>query len=856
MLGFIKRHTILVIFLITAACLSFAFPALGLESKSPGSYAPSSVYDPISNRFLMVFTDVDEFSIPAIYGIFVRPDASPEGVPFRISQEGSFIPYDARPTIAFDTRKGRFLVAWHDWSSGSADVFGSILNSSGYPEVTGIAIANGESDEQFPVASYSPHAGSFLLSWEDDSAGDMDVHARTITTGEDKNAEAILGQDRTVFKTPGDQRAISIAYFGDGQRRGYYMLAFEDHSKGKTAPSISGQLLEADTGKPLMPVSQGLDISGELGGHAPSVSATSWESIPFMVAWHGQGGELRTRYMDTAGSALPPFDIVFEPYGREGAAGRVKVSSDHSTGRSALFWQESTGGLHDIYASFIEPGDTSGSVYHVMQVAGEDDRDEINLEVSYNSRMPSFLVAYESTDYLTSFNILLTSVTDPDYPEISVVDPVYPFEDLSVEYPGVLFNTSVSHTLSLYNDSPFSALRVMDINTSGPFTIAGENCTLESLVPSGAPCSITVEFSPEARGPLTGNLSITSNDPNEPNTLLHLSGNSLAPALEITDTSMPPDDSLLDFGLVRIGEKSEGTVTVRNTGDHVLSLGQIHGLTSSEFGILQDNCSLQMLLPSTHCTIVLFASPAYVGPSTASLWITSDAPDDGDVLVGLRAEGAEASVEEAGARELSFGAVAIGERTESEIVIRNSGKAPLSIGNIAAEGKAYYFDTDGCRGAELASGGSCRIGVAFAPEDTLAYSAKVTLQSNDPQKPEATYHLSGFGATAIASVHAEDGGGRHIEFGSLETGRSITRRVRLTNLGRAPLLSGYPSITGEGLGIAYDGCGGRSLPYAASCDISVRFTPEGAGEFPGLLVIPSNDPEEGDIQVSISGAGI
>jgi len=852
------KATLLASLLLMAFCLSYSLPVLGYEKKNPGSYAPASVYDPAGNRYLMVFTDIDEFMVPGIFGIFVRPDASPDGPPFRISGPQAMVSPDTRPSVSTDVEGNSFLVVWHDWRSGNPDIYAGLLNSGGNSMDGDFVISNGPADEQYPVAAFSPEAGSFIVAWQDSRSGDYDIYARTVTAGgEPAEPEASgLGREIEVYKAPGHQKWISIAYHHYEEGGAYFFLAFEDQSPDKSNPTISGQLIDALKGKSVMPVALGLDISGDMGGHVPSVTSTSSDAIPFMVAWHGPMGEIRARYMDTTGSSREPLDRVFEPEGREGAAGRVRASSDPSTGRSALFWQEYSGDQHDIYASFMEPGDTSGSIYHVMQVAGDEKMDEVNLDVSYNSLMPSFLVAYESTDYLTSFNVLLTSVTDPDYPEISVNDPVYPYEDLSVEYPGVLFNTAVSHTLSVYNDSPYSALKIMNINSTGPFTVAGENCTLESLPPYGEPCSVTVEFWPGTRGLSSGRLSIISDDPNEPETMLHLTGEGLAPVIEITDTSMPPDDMVLDFGKVRLGERSEGTLTIRNRGDHVMSLGVIK-MFSADFAIAEDNCSLQALMPNGFCTVVLYASPAFQGHRAAGVWISSDDPEQGYLMVSLLTEGVEpsmeTSVDNTGPQVLSFGSVRSGSKAFTHITVRNTGRAPLSIESVEKTGSAFSVNEKECTSKKLGHGDSCSIRVSFSPEDTLASSGEITINSTDPKSPRTRIPLYGFGAIPIASVHAQGTGERSMEFGQLDSGYDSTMRLRITNIGQAPLKPGMASVTGLGFGIVWDECGGASLPYAASCDISVRFLPLSAGASSGRLAIPTNDPEEKLITVPVAG---
>ena len=113
-----------------ALLLALILPlALQVQSSGlqPGSYSPASAYDPESNLFLLVFTDVDYYGIPGIYGLLVGPDASPIGSPTMISDPDAYINGRAKPSVTFNKNDNVFLVSWHDLREGSSDIYGQIF---------------------------------------------------------------------------------------------------------------------------------------------------------------------------------------------------------------------------------------------------------------------------------------------------------------------------------------------------------------------------------------------------------------------------------------------------------------------------------------------------------------------------------------------------------------------------------------------------------------------------------------------------------------------------------------------------------------------------------------------------------
>jgi len=98
-------------------------------------------------------------------------------------------------------------------------------------------------------------------------------------------------------------------------------------------------------------------------------------------------------------------------------------------------------------------------------------------------------------------------------------------------------------------------------------------------------------------------------------------------------------------------------------------------------------------------------------------------------------------------------------------------------------------------------------------------------------------------------------------FGDVQVGTaSPTRGVTVTNAGTRPLRIGAIAIRGAQraeyrLVAGRDGCSRQTLQPSASCRFLVRFEPASAGLRKAIAVVPSNDPDEPEVQVALRGTG-
>ena len=99
-----------------------------------------------------------------------------------------------------------------------------------------------------------------------------------------------------------------------------------------------------------------------------------------------------------------------------------------------------------------------------------------------------------------------------------------------------------------------------------------------------------------------------------------------------------------------------------------------------------------------------------------------------------------------------------------------------------------------------------------------------------------------------------------VPLGSVTVGASSDQTVTVTNAGTANLVIGTvasanPLAAPFSIPSGTDGCSGKTLAPSASCTLTVRFAPAVSGAANDTFDIPSNDPDENPVTVSVSGTG-
>ena len=260
---------------------------------------------------------------------------------------------------------------------------------------------------------------------------------------------------------------------------------------------------------------------------------------------------------------------------------------------------------------------------------------------------------------------------------------------------------------------------------SNVFSIDSEDCTSAPVPPQGS-CMVGVIFTPDAIADFTGELSISDDADDSPQTV-SLEGQGVAASPAITLNT-----NLLDFGYQLINTSSGAmTVTLTSSGNVILN---ITAITSSLPAVypFSGTCisGLPLALnPGETCDLDVTFTPDVLGEILGSTTFTSDAVDapalnfEGMGFSGTPDFGISAD-------NLDFGELMVGLTSDPQTVtITNTSDAPLRFQSISLGGTDPhgFAMVDECSDGVIPPGGTCLIEVVFTPHEDGTYSATITL---------------------------------------------------------------------------------------------------------------------------------
>jgi fibronectin type 3 domain-containing protein len=381
----------------------------------------------------------------------------------------------------------------------------------------------------------------------------------------------------------------------------------------------------------------------------------------------------------------------------------------------------------------------------------------------------------------------------------------------------------------------------------------------------------TYYFSVKARD-YSGNESIFSNEVSATVSATPI------PDILVTDSVAPSDDLQIPLGSVTVGNYTDQSITVTNDGNADLVIDSVaqNDPLALPFSIQTDTCTGQSLAPAANCSITVRFAPSSTGPWSDSLDVASNDPDEGAVTVSVSGSGTSAptpditltdSVAPSNDLQIPFGSVTEGSWADQTVTVKNDGNADLTITSVAQSnplGSPFSIQASTCSGQVLVPAASCTVTVRFAPASPVLYNDNFEVGSNDPDENPVTVTVTGSGtATPVPDITVTDSvaptSDLQVAFGSITAGGSSVEQVTVTNDGDAGLVIGnistYDPLYAP-FSIQSDTCSGATLAPSGSCSIQVLFAPSTDGTFNESFGIPSNDPDEGAVTVSVSGTGL
>lgn len=413
--------------------------------------------------------------------------------------------------------------------------------------------------------------------------------------------------------------------------------------------------------------------------------------------------------------------------------------------------------------------------------------------------------------------------------------------------------TNVKYVLALPAPLKMSGAPTWDVNcgtgfsqsfdaTAGTVSVSavslarGQGCTLHLPIQTPPPGTYTIG---------AGAMSVTSS---------FGIGQPTGPAsLQVTQPVASATPASVDFRSVAVGSTASSTVTVNNNGTGNMTVAGV-SITGTGFAIAAggDNCTGRVVPPSSSataapCTVTVTFTPASASAFTGQLQITSNGAP---LAVALAGQGTQAALRATPAA-FDFGGVDVGGAPTTDIVLMNTGNAPMtlssiSVGNSAAVVFTQQVSPAPC-GTTLAVSASCTVRVKFAPVAVSSYSGTVQITGNFASGV-ASVALTGRGTAQAPTVSPSS-----LAFGNVPVGGSASLPVTVTNNAQVSI-SISASLATSGFSVS-PACPAKLAP-SASCTMTVTFTPGTATAYSATLQVGSAETTPGIVNVPITGAGV
>ena len=313
------------------------------------------------------------------------------------------------------------------------------------------------------------------------------------------------------------------------------------------------------------------------------------------------------------------------------------------------------------------------------------------------------------------------------------------------------------------------------------------------------------------------------------------------------------------------------TFTIKNSGGSNLEKLSItgDGLDIDSFKFSQPVTNV--VASGSNTTFTVTFAPKLVGMRNAAIHVTSTDADENPFDINLKGSAPlpEIAVEAPVGTDLTDGTAVInyGSIMETATVartftIRNSGLGNLGISSIASSGtNAANFTVSAPGSTFLLPGATTTFDVTFSPSGTGSRSASIIIENSDPDTESSfLINLTGTGVGSPEIIVREPYGpelvtGASNGFGSVSVGLLHSKTFVVKNTGNETLKNIAVTLAGSGT-FTKTKIGVTSLAPGAQAKFSVTFKPTTTGKKTATLVIASNDANESQIVLNLSGTGV
>jgi Ca2+-binding RTX toxin-like protein len=488
------------------------------------------------------------------------------------------------------------------------------------------------------------------------------------------------------------------------------------------------------------------------------------------------------------------------------------------------------------------------------------------------------------------FNLTVTAVVNPapqKIPDISVKLGATVIPDNSnspIDFGSVNQNAAgPTRTFDIVNEGS-GTLVLGTISVPAGFSLVGG---MSDTIAPGAAQTFTVRMDTGSAGTKAGDITITSNDPDEDPFNFAITGQVVAvtpPAPDITVTLARPagpidnGNSTIEFGNRVVGSRGPTrTFRVRNDGKTTLNLGNL--TAPAGFTIIDPLTST--LAPGEAESFVLQLDTSAPGTRTGFVSIPSNDPDESPFTfrvtgaIGVESKPLPEITINAlqhhqlrgvvdGSSSFSFGNIAVNtkfSKAARTFRFANDGNATLQIGKLSLP--AGFIILDGLP-TTLAPGKTDNLVLAVDSTSGVGKkSGQITFTTNDSNENPFSFSVSATVTPGVAGGQPEisvsmkhgpvivDGSATALSFGSVQrSAKAPTRTFRVRNDGNSPLTVGSISVP-SGF-IVIDALTGPIAPDSAE-SFTLQLQTSSQGRHTGQVTFSTNDSNENPFNFAITG---
>ncbi|MFQ6092235.1 MAG: choice-of-anchor D domain-containing protein [bacterium] len=418
----------------------------------------------------------------------------------------------------------------------------------------------------------------------------------------------------------------------------------------------------------------------------------------------------------------------------------------------------------------------------------------------------------------------------------------------SHDFGEVEVGSSANWTLIISNVGSMPLTVSSVVSDRNDFTVVSP--AFPQILGAGDHIDVVVSFTPLSVGVKSGQLTITSDDPDEETLTVSLVGTG------IPVSGVGPDISLsapsYDYGTVMMGTSEDWVLQIYNVGTEDLVVYSISS-DNSDFGVVYPPFP-QTIAPSGHIGVVISFSPSSATYITGTLTIFSNDPDEPSVSVflsgsGVPGEGPDIEV----LLVLDFGGVTLGSTADRMLTVCNVGSDSLVIDSMETDLEVFDV-TYPAFPHTIPPAGCIEVTVTFTPESPDPVLGHLIITSNDPDEATLSVTLTGRGVSeGVPDIRLS--ADRH-DYRFVMLGSSADWVLDISNEGFASLtIQSIASDNGDFV-VKTPTSFPQLVPPESHLFVVVTFTPSSLGAIAGNLSIVSNDPDESPTEVALSGRGV